>query len=537
MRFEMRKTKGKNIFVSYLALLGVRFTGYFANQYYNEHPHKYNLYGLSKMLSDYGVDNGAIQITDKENDLPAIKTPFVAHFGGDFVGVYDVDSEKVSFIWMGAKQVLTVSKFIESWSGIVLLTETTENSIEPHYREHRKIELLNNLKQITFFLACGLIAVSTYIHQSYFLNAGVSVLLLVNFLGLYVSWMLLLKQMHIQSRYADKICSLFKQRDCNNVLESNAAKLFGLISLSEIGFGYFLTNILLLLFFPDLLPTIALFNILTLPFTLWSVWYQRIKAKQWCVLCLLVLLSLWAIFIVNCFFGYVQINGFSNFTLSVLFYILIPTLFYFVSIVGINMLVPKLNTDKKMQSLQQSMNSMKADEDLFVTLLKKQPFYETNDCDSVIRFGNPDSVLRLTVLSNPQCSPCSKMHNRINELLKQANNNISVQYILSSFGENRKSTNKYLIAACLADKTGAMEVLKDWFDKGKLLGDDYFKDLCLNIDNPEIEVEYEKHEAWQQKTQIKATPTVLVNGYQLPESYKIEDLRHFTELNISLYES
>ena len=45
------------------------------------------------------------------------------------------------------------------------------------------------------------------------------------------------------------------------------------------------------------------------------------------------------------------------------------------------------------------------------------------------------------------------------------------------------------------------------------------------MENPAIEVEFEKHEAWRTKTQLRATPTVLVNGYQLPESYKVGNRR------------
>jgi len=33
-----------------------------------------------------------------------------------------------------------------------------------------------------------------------------------------------------------------------------------------------------------------------------------------------------------------------------------------------------------------------------------------------------------------------------------------------------------------------------------------------------------KHEEWKEKTQIKGTPTVLVNGYKLPETYKVESV-------------
>ena len=92
-------TKEKNVFISFLSLLGVRHTDTFSGQYFNEHPHKYNLYGLSKMLSDYGVKNGAIRIPDKESDVSKIETPFIAQFGGDFVTVHKVEQDRVSFFW------------------------------------------------------------------------------------------------------------------------------------------------------------------------------------------------------------------------------------------------------------------------------------------------------------------------------------------------------------------------------------------------------------------------------------------------------
>ena len=185
------------------------------------------------------------------------------------------------------------------------------------------------------------------------------------------------------------------------------------------------------------------------------------------------------------------------------------------------------------QYLRQSINSMKADEDVFVALLKKQPYHDTSDCDSIIRFGNPESSLRITVFSNPYCRPCANMHKRIEKLLQQVENNISVQYILSSFGESLNSTNKYLFAACLDDKTSStLQILSDWFEEGKPQKDDYFKEMGLNMENPEIEAEFERHTAWKEKTKLRGTPTVLVNGYQVPETYKVEDLRYFTSLEL-----
>jgi len=338
--------------------------------------------------------------------------------------------------------------------------------------------------------------------------------------------------MHVQSQYADKICSLFKQSDCNNVLDSSAAKLFGIIGWSEVGLGYFSANVILLLFAPSMLLYIALLNVVTLPYAFWSIWYQYAKAKQWCPLCLIVQALLWGIFAVNCQYGCIQVPALS---MQALFGLMMVGGVYAAFIWGISTLAQKISTDETVQGLRQSINSIKADESIFTALLKKQPIYSTSDCNSIIRFGNPNSKLQLTVFSNPYCNPCAVMHKKIEKLLLKADNNISVQYIFSSFREDLNSTNKYLIAACLANKTDSvMSILSDWFEKGMTSKGDYFYNLLLCLENMdvEVEVEFQRHEAWKRRNQLRSTPTVLVNDYQLPESYKVEDLIHFTNVDI-----
>ena len=531
----MKRTQ--NIFVTFLDLLKVKHTIDFSNKFFNEHPHKYNLFGLSKMLSDYGIENISTRISDKENDIFNIETPFIAHFGGDFAVVQKVEQDKVSFLWRNNDHVLPVPEFVNSWSGIILLAETSEKSVEPDYKSHRKKERLSLLKKTLLYSVCSLILLLIYINRTLYLNAGISMLLLLNLLGIYISWLLMLKQMRVQSQYADKICSLFKQKECNNVLGSKAAKLWGTFSWSEIGFGYFAANFLLLLLFPQTVYILALISIIALPYSFWSVWYQHTKARQWCVLCLIVLVLLWAIFIINCIFGYIR---FPAFDFQELFYLFLIASCCFASILGVNAFIPLLNSDRAVPVLRQAINGLKADEGVFKALLIQQPYYETNDCDSIIRFGNPFSKLRLNILTNPYCNPCSIMHKRIEKLLQKTNNNISINYILSSFEESLNSTNKYLIAAWLnrghpaLDAGPPEQLLTEWFEKGKSIKDDFFKDMNLNIDDPEVEIEFQKHESWRKKSQLRATPTVLVNGYQLPESYKIEDLQYFTEFNVDI---
>lgn len=274
MNMKLNKKK-QNVFVSFLELLNVKHTKEFSRKYFNEHPHKYNLFGLSKMLSDYGVENAATKIQNKENDIFNIETPFIAFTGSDFISVYEITSDSVSYISENGNVSIAPKDFCQFWTGIILLAEPNSASIEPNYKENRKKQLFEFFQKSLLLSCIFLIFILIYISKSLYSDLGLTIGLLINFLGLLVGYMLLEKQMHIHSEYADKICSLFKQSDCNDVLESKASKLFGLIGWSEIGFGYFISNVFLLLFFPQFISYMAIINICALPYSFWSVWYQK----------------------------------------------------------------------------------------------------------------------------------------------------------------------------------------------------------------------------------------------------------------------
>ena len=541
-----------NAFVTFLESLKVKHTKSFSNQYFNEHPHKNNMFGLSDMLTNYDIRNIGTRIQDKENDNFNIECPFIAFAGGNFVVVEKVETEnakeivetedtdkigRVHFIRQGKRLVITALQFIQSWAGVILLAETTSMSVEPNYSEHRKKDLMNFAQKSILALASILILGIAFFSHGLYADVGITLLLFVNLSGIYICFLLVLKQLHISSRYADKICSLFSQSDCNNVLESDAAKLWGVLGLSEIGLGYFSANTVMLLFLPHLFPYIVLINILSLPFTVWSVWYQKVKAQQWCPLCLIVQCLLWCIFLLNCLFGYIDLQDFFfHFQFSVFsFHLLIVVCIHIIPVFTLTLLLPKLSEGNQVEQLRQEINSIKANENSFRTLLLQQPSYEVSKSDSQILFGNPDAPLVITIFTNPFCNPCAKMHTRVEKLLKETKDEVCIQYIFSAFNESLEYANRYFNAIYLENgSTSAMQIYTDWFAKGKELKERFFENLQLDISNPAIEVEFQKHEAWKEKTQLRATPTIIVNGYKLPENYKIEDLCYFTEFRIEV---
>lgn len=67
-----------NILDTFLNLTKVSHTKTYSYQYFHEHPHKYNLYGLSSMLTDYGIENLGLKLANKD-EIYSIDCPFIAH--------------------------------------------------------------------------------------------------------------------------------------------------------------------------------------------------------------------------------------------------------------------------------------------------------------------------------------------------------------------------------------------------------------------------------------------------------------------------
>lgn len=521
------KKRQENIFTSFLEHLGVKYTFQYAKTVFEEHPYKYSLFGLSKMLSHYNIESVAIRIKDKEENLTALETPFVAHVGGDFVTVFEILQDSVKYIWRGKEIFVPITDFLPAWSGVVLLAEPNGNSVEPGYKEHKKKDFFATLKHILLILACILLLGLITYHTKLFHETGFIVLLLLNLTGFYISYLLVLKQMHIHSDHADKICSLLiDQSDCNNILESDAAKFWG-FAWSEIGLGYFISNIIMIVCFPSLYFYVALVNICALPYTLWSVWYQKFKAKQWCPLCLIVQGTLWILFIANLVFGLISMPDCS------VFGILLTGCIYMVPILLLNVFIPVFVGNREKEKTEQRFNSLKANEFVFNTLLERSPKYEISRSDSAILFGNKDAENLITVVTNPHCNPCAQMHKKLEELLKETNNGYCIQYILTSFNEELEFSSKLFIAMYQQmNIPDFITFLSKWYSEGRNNPNSFYKIYLFDQEDERMTAELKKQKMWLEKAKVKATPTVFINGYKLPDEYGVEEIKYFSNMEI-----
>ena len=80
----------QNILCLLLELLDVKHTKEHALHYYETHPHKNDLLGVSNMLYHYGIKSEGLKLEREINALQELEVPFIAHLDGTFVVVTDI---------------------------------------------------------------------------------------------------------------------------------------------------------------------------------------------------------------------------------------------------------------------------------------------------------------------------------------------------------------------------------------------------------------------------------------------------------------
>lgn len=113
--------KQHNTFISFLELLHVKHTKSFSDKFYGEHPYKGNMFGISQMLSNYGIDNLGIRVENKAEALNELDVPFLAHAGNYFLTITRIDKDEIEYIWKKERLKISFEQFLKIWSGNALI--------------------------------------------------------------------------------------------------------------------------------------------------------------------------------------------------------------------------------------------------------------------------------------------------------------------------------------------------------------------------------------------------------------------------------
>jgi uncharacterized membrane protein/thiol-disulfide isomerase/thioredoxin len=518
--------------IAFLKLFRVKVNNDTVNDTLQNHPDWPSLLCITDSLQKWNIPNAVGKIdTNKLDELPL---PFMAYTydkGNPLAIVTNITDTTIETYQKKYNKAITEPKesFIKRWEGVYLIAEPNENSVEPNYIANKQKAFFKNL--VPAFTIATLIIFSFIILKSTTGTApnsiGIYLQYAVLVIGTVVTSLLLWYEIDKNNPLLQKVCTGISKGDCNAILTGKAAKVFSWLSWSEVGFFYFTGSLLSLLFMPNAINILAWLNIVALPYTIFSVYYQWRVAKQWCVLCLAVQ----ALFVVGALnvFASNFLSPLNNLAFLQITYCLllfaIPALFWY----SIKPFILKLQENKttKRQYLRLKFNA-----EIFETLLKKQKQINTPIGSIGIDIGNSNATNEIIKVCNPYCGPCATVHPKLDALLEQ-NKNIKAKVIFTTPNdENNKGIKpvKHLLAIASendADKT--KQALDDWYLPNEKNYETFATKHKMNGELGKQGNKIELMNKWCKETGITFTPTIFINGYQLPDAYSIEDVEYFLQ--------
>ncbi|RWY48327.1 vitamin K epoxide reductase family protein [Mucilaginibacter gilvus] len=500
-----------------------------------KHPDYPSLLAVSDILTALKIENNALRVDyDELIDVPC---PFMAHSILDGESLIVVTKLNKDFVTFSNETVnrrrVSSEDFRKQFNGIVLIAKPGENYPPvgaglSAWADGLKMPAITTGTVIIFLS-------SLYYHTDYLsvLNWRLILLTLFKFAGLITSILLLIQSIDSNNPLIQMICQTNGKTNCNAILSSKAAKVFGVewLSWSEVGFFYFASTTLLILIGGNsqvIMKILLILNIVSLPYTFYSIYYQARIAKQWCILCCTVQALLWLelIFLVSyqnsIRLAFAEDRGivFS----SVYVCLTLPMILW-------GILKPLFLKAESLKPLKRQLRKFKYNTFLFNKMLTSQPKFNQPDEEWSIVLGNREANNVITMVSNPYCPPCSITHMLLHQLL-EGNDNLQVRIIfaLGNRGNDiSTSVSRHLVA--LSDVPGPNKLktaLNDWYEQKQKDYTSWAKAYPVALSGMEIK-KIDKQNDWCEKAKVTATPTILLNGYLLPELYRVSDLKYMLE--------
>ena len=257
---------------------------------------------------------------------------------------------------------------------------------------------------------------------------------------------------------------------------------------------------------------------------MWSLYYQMRVVKRFCPLCILISVTCWGNAL-TLFFANSENNLTStSFDISDLDALSLYGILFIGGFCLITLYLRQISLDilNKKNALFKFKDSTLA---AMLTLYKP---YDIETFATNIIVANPNGKIRLSVLTNPHCAPCSRMHARL-EKLSLLNPELRIEYIFTSFTEELEDS-VYCLVYNFFHSSDFTSVLHEWFETGKNDRQNFYKKYPFNKADSITFEEIQLHNKWKKYSNLAATPTILINGRLMPDDYSVEDLEYITSL-------
>ena len=457
-------------------------------------------------------------------NLSQIDQPVIAHIsadGGSFVIIKKIKNGIVVFFDAARGWVkMSERDFVTEWTNIILLVDTDELSKLQKDAPLKTLALLKYPVPTAF-----LIAVTTLAIFSYYTHVNI-IFSLVVLAGLISSIIVFVNDLGISSSLKSRLCRSKGVFNCDAVLTSPGAKLFGILKLSDVCLLFFSAetfSVLLSVLTRELKPIVfilCILSLLTSPIAILSIIYQKFIIKAWCPFCLVVILSLG----IQSWLGLSQwpsgLESLRNIRiLETLITGLMTSMFLWL------VLKPLLKSSRQNKLMAMGYKKAIRNKETILALLSREKYIELDLNEGDLILGPGDSQIIIVTVLNPYCGPCKVAHNEVEKLLPTVKQNIRHLIRFSkSLNEEQNQISRHIIA--MKDSYQIEEIhraIHKWF---KIM--DYEKwARSYPVEFSSLSAQrLVQHFSWCDSNGIDFTPAIIVQNRLKPTILDVNDLKY-----------
>jgi uncharacterized membrane protein len=511
--------------------LKIKVTDTSIREFLLTHPYYPSLKSVCDALKKWGIGHYPLKLEFCK--IKKLEMPFIAHLtksGGLLAFVEKIEKGNVFYSTKdGERKNETFEEFSRQLSGAIIVIEANRNIKEKDYKQLRQNEILNKIILPICILAVLILGLVSIIQKGGDLNVRPNLifsgLIITKIIGITVSVLLVMHDFNIHFPFTDKICGLSSTTDCNKVLSSNVSRFFGWINWADAGLIYFIGTLIYLLGSVGNLSLgfLSIISLISLVYPLFSIYYQSVKLKKWCPLCLLIQMILITEFII-------LLPVFKTITFIKIDAIRLINSFTIISVLWLiykayysNLIDLKSNHYDFLQ--------FKRNPEIFTFLLKSNRYNsKVIENKNGLVLGTPSAQITVTAFLSLHCYHCAKTFKILKSLYENFHE-IKVNIILSDNGNKETKTvinTLYYINTKKGPKT-TLSFLNSWYSlPNELRKSLYEKEVIPEQFRIAEKIENENNNLFE-TCKITCTPTIFLNGYLFPNLYEYKDIEYYVE--------
>ena len=491
------------------------------------HSHYPTFKSICDTFNEWNIDYYPLKYQTEE--ILEIPAPYIVHFksgGGQIAFVSEIKNDRITYYESyRIKREINSKEYLERCSGAVILLNPDERSGEKDHRNKWQNEMISNAILLVTILAFLLFFILPLTDS--FASGGIvfdkmkGLLFLTKTAGIVLSVLLILHEFEVHLSLTDKLCHLNKATNCNTVLNDKASKIFGWFGWADAGFIYFTGGLLFLMqnLTEPGLSLLAILSALSLPYPVFSIYYQGFVLKKWCPMCLGVQLILIIEFLL-------LLPQFSQFSFSFSALLRLVLIFLITGIIY-TLFILFIREKNSHEIHYYKYLGFKKNPDILRTLMLNQNHYDIPVTEASLVFGNKDASLKISAFLSLHCSHCARAFEKIKTMLK-SKDEVAINIVLIT-SDNKMLNSLYHFKRLERDDE-ALDLLYQWFNANPYSRTKISETLCVqNEDDISNTVNNENNRLFKE-CNVFGTPTFFINGYLLPNQYDIDDIKYFLEV-------